>query len=377
MKNIVPLDAKIEWGSMWVVIGDALGLPLENKKNKEIVEIFHEEYLPISHHGQIVKYKEEKKGKIDYKLEDTWVISDDTILTLAWIHAINQKSQLDIANLFYWHKMMHNKYGGYWFSGTVDNKLRTYDGGADMSTLWAWLPSYGNWVFMKQFPYAAYFFALKHQSDLESVFSLQEYDDAIREITLVTHKSAIAQLVSILHNKTLIYLLWEQPTTLDMRWCLQKLLLLAPIYEEKIISPNIEEYNPDADMKITPILQKLLIQLDEIEVGRPYSYDKILDTYLVQYADPQRNKGMMPGYHVASTFGIVYALFLQNQTFQALLDAIRIWYDTDSQSSIVGSMIGALKGQFYEQYYVDWIKDIWDIQEAIKDFKVTLQNIKE
>jgi ADP-ribosylglycohydrolase len=84
---------------------------------------------------------------------------------------------------------------------------------------------------------------------------------------------------------------------------------------------------------------------------------------------------MRPWYHVASTFWIVYALFLQNQTFQSLIDAIRIWYDTDSQASIIGSMVGALKWPFYEQKYIEWLKDKDDLAVAVKNFQGALNTI--
>jgi hypothetical protein len=73
-----------------------------------------------------------------------------------------------------------------------------------------------------------------------------------------------------------------------MRYCLEQLLQLAPHYEKQILHEG-DDYNPDADMKITPILEKLLIQLDEVEAGRQYSYEKILDTYLIKYTNPSWN----------------------------------------------------------------------------------------
>jgi len=111
--------------------------------------------------------------------------------------------------------------------------------------------------------------------------------------------------------------------------------------------------NPDCAMRITPILKKLLTQQERIDAGNPYSLDEIIETYTIQLADTKNNATLKPGFHVASTFGLVYACFLQHQDFEGLLNAIRIGYDTDSQAAIIGAMIGALRGPFYDPSYIE------------------------
>ncbi len=53
----------------------------------------------------------------------------------------------------------------------------------------------------------------------------------------------------------------------------------------------------DADMRISPIIEKLLIQKESIDTGTPYTYDQIIDTYIVtlnEAKDSNINKKMKP-----------------------------------------------------------------------------------
>lgn len=50
-------------------------------------------------------------------------------------------------------------------------------------------------------------------------------------------------------------------------------------------------------MRISPILEKLLTQQSSIDAGLPYTYDQIIDTYIVtldEAKDPNINKKMKP-----------------------------------------------------------------------------------
>ena len=60
-----------------------------------------------------------------------------------------------------------------------------------------------------------------------------------------------------------------------------------------------------------------------------------------------------PYFNILSTLGIVYAIFLRQQDFQAVQQGASIGGDTDSYASILGSMVGALQGDMFDPYYYD------------------------
>lgn len=369
MENTISFLDKVEWWSRWVPVGDALWLPFENMKSAAITDLIGwvKDYIPVKNHNKITEYVELKKWYAPINLDDSGVISDDAILTLAGFYSITEKWKIDISNLFWRHKKMHETYGWYWFSETVDNKLKKYDWSSDLSALQENNTSFGNGVMMKQFPYAAYFYIYgkKYWADDDSM------DSTIANITSITHNTPTAKTISVLHNKALIYMFDNQPSEFDMWKLLHTLLIIAPRYDDMYGA----DWSSDIALRVTPIIDNLVKQWESVQSWNPYTYQQILDTYLVKFSDPKMNKWMKPWYHVASTFGIVYACFMQNMNFQWVIDAITIWQDTDSQWSIVWSMVWALKWPFYEQKYIDWIQKKDEIYSAITGFQNTLESL--
>ena len=377
----ISFSDKIEWAVRGWAIGDALWLPLEIRNKEEIAMILtwdSSTYLPVKHHKLIMK----DIDTIDaFDGESRGIFSDDTIFSMAGMQSISEKWKIDLQHLFDTHKSLFDKYGPYWFGSRTRDKFKKYTMWDNIATLQN--DSYTNWVLMKQFPYAAYLSAWIKQAWNKDVdfditdHILQTTDNTIASITASTHNTPIAKLTSLFHNKVLLYLLDTQPENLDMKTCLSNLLSIASHWESMVwITEETIKENPDSYMRITPILEKLLVQQDAINQGKPYSYQQIIDTYLVKLDEtenPNINQTMKPWFHVASTFGLVYWCFLQDQNFNWLLNAIRIWYDTDSQWAIIGNMIWALHGPFYTQNYIDGLQHKKDIQETLNNFQQALQ----
>lgn len=372
------LQQKIQWAIRWWAIGDALWLAVEKKTKAEITENFWDirEYIPVERNEFIAKDIQAGK-KLLFNPQETGIISDDTIFTMAWMNSISAKNNIALQHLFDAHKILFDKYGDTFFGWMTKERFKKYTVWWDRNILYN--KSWSNGMLMKQFPYAAYFSALKKEAEKKWINPDElgwSIDNTIWEITATTHDTKIAHLVSVLHNKTLMYLLDSTPENFDARRLLEHLYSIAPIWERMLwINENDPSYDLDADMRISPILEKLLTQQSSIDAGLPYTYDQIIDTYIVRLdeaKDPNINKKMKPWFHVASTFGLVYACFLQNQNFQWVVDAIQIWYDTDSQGAVIGNMIGALHWPFYDQKYIDWLKDKKDIQQSLKKFQYTL-----
>ena len=359
MTNTISMKDKVIWGVWWGASGDALGLAVEKKTKDEILKVVGDirEYMPIKWNGFLDK--EFGKPWFPYKPEDTWVISDDSIFTMAGMNSISEKWWIEIQHLFDTHKKLFDQYWWHWFGGDTRKKFKAYTW--DIASLHN--HSRGNGIMMKQFPYSVWFSRIDPQAGTQ-----YDVDTEMEKIISVTHDTPVAKITWMLHNKTLIYLLLTDPEQLDTKRLLSNLLTFSHHYEDRLIDENDPLYTPDTHMYISPFIKKLIAQQKSIEAWHPYSLQQILDTYIIQLADPIENKKMKPWFHVASTFGLVYACFLQNQNFEWLLNSIRIWYDTDTQAAIIGNMIWALKWPFYDQKYVDWIQDKWVIQNSLNSF---------
>lgn len=369
--NKVDLSKRIEWWTWWVVVGDALWLPVETWMAKNIKEKFGwvTEYLPVSNNW-FLKKTIDSWVKLPFDTEESGIISDDSIFTMAGMRSISEKRKIDIQNLFDRHKKLFDKYGDYWFGWITRERFKVYNG--DVTTLSN--VSWWNGVMMKWFPYAVYFHAMGNKITDEYV------DNMVVDITKVTHNSLISKLTALVHNKFMMILLKSDIDNLDLWKELQNIYEYA-IWCEDRLSHNINKKDgDDSNMKISPIIQKLIKQYESIKNGNIYTYEKILKEYIVELDDklaPGINKTHKPWFHVWSTFGLVYACFIQNQNFQWLLDAINIWYDTDSQASIVGSMVWALRWPFYEDRFVEWISSEYrdEIRKCIQDYQNTISNL--
>jgi len=178
---------------------------------------------------------------------------------------------------------------------------------------------------MKQLPYALYYSFKPHQG------GERKMDHELASIAFCTHVTPVALLTAIIHNRMLLKLLnQDSDEKINFKQLFEELLSLAEYYEASDIY-DLEDRTKDESVPISEILLKLLFQLDEIQKRRPYSLKKIIETYKAQ----GDNKGAKYGFHVASTFGFVYSIFLQNQNRQGLLDAINIGEDTDTQAAII------------------------------------------
>lgn len=355
----ISMKDKIIWWVWWGVSGDALWLAVEKRTSDYILNVIGDitDYMPIKWNWFLEK--EFEKPWFRYKPDDTWVISDDSIFTMAGMDSISEKWWIEIQHLFDTHKKLFDQYGWYWFGWDTRKRFEAYTW--DITTLHN--HSRANGIMMKMLPYSVWFSRIPVQE-----FMPFDVDTEMEKIISVTHDTPVAKITWLLHNKTLMYLLNSDPETFDPHAMLSYLLRISHHYEDRFIDESDALYTADTHMYISPIVKKLIAQQKAIQAWNPYSLQQILDTFIITLEDPIMNAKMKPWFHVASTFGLVYACFLQNQNFEWLLNSIRIWYDTDTQASIIGNMIWALTWPFYEQKYVDGIQDKEIIQKSLDRF---------
>jgi ADP-ribosylglycohydrolase len=339
MNNIQnKVHGAVRWGALW----DAIGLPFETKKKAQIVPLLDQQLRhPVGLNARTQKSK--INGNFYGELDTSGYISDDTILTLAWLQSVINKGQIEIEDLFNEHHAFIKRFGKMWFGKGTLKSLSEMD--SWRNPLEAWQFSRGNGVMMKQFPYALDAYLHPHAPEV--------MDRKIDAIAQCTHLTPVARLTAIIHNRMLKHLLDQDPAQpLNRDAILPHMYVIAQAYEKNKL---YLEWLRDADSSypVSKIIEQLHEQYIALQANRPYSLEQILDTYTLQ----GENKDAKYGFHVGSTFGYVYSIFLQKQNRDGLLDTIRIGEDTDTQAAIIGNMIGAYKGEFYDKALLNQLQN--------------------
>lgn len=345
------IQNKVHGAVRWGALGDAKGLPFETHKMEMITaDLTETPFYPIKSNPFIKNGKGERKFTWD--MEKVGYISDDTILTLAGLQSLVNKGKIEIEDLFNEHNIFLQKFGKVWFgSGTLQALREISNGRAPIE---AGQFSRWNGVLMKQFPYALDAYLHPHAPEV--------MDRKIDTIAQCTHLTPVARLTAIIHNRMLKHLLDQDPAQpLNRDAILPHMYVIAQAYEKNKL---YLEWARDADSSypVTKIIGQLHEQYISLKANKPYSLQQILDTYTVK----GENKKAKYGFHVASTFGYVYGTFLQKQNRDGLLDTIRIWEDTDSQAAIIGNMIGAYKGEFYDKALLNQLQNKEEIATLLQ-----------
>lgn len=363
--NIEYFKEKVKAMLIWWSIWDALGIPVE-MKSKEYID---KNYWRI-------------EDFMDYRLNyffSKWlwlkqidgVVSDDTILTFAWVESILEKGRIKFDNLLKKSIKEYKKFP-YWFWWWTRDAFAKYEfleyelpSRENYIDLWdknsAW-----NWVIMKQSPYAAYWV----WKDLEQ----NDIDENIELITKLTHWHPIAIVASLVHNNFLMELL-KSDWNIDFEELLNYLIEYSKEVEERLL----EEW----DDKISDLLENLLS--DNKKWGLK-SFDEILDKYWWWnknettvwkienkfYKEFNKHwygtKKIISSGYVVTTMWIVYSIFLNKQNMEWLLDWVNIWWDTDTFASIIWNMIWAYKWKFYTEYYEQWVNNSEKLNELSEKF---------
>lgn len=343
-KVLIPIEnfkQKVESMLIWWAIWDALGIPVE-MKTKEFIK---EKYWKVDNF--IESSKNVFFNKWWLATGKTWLVSDDTILTFAWIESFIEASKIDFDNLMDVSIKAYNNFP-YWFGWWTRNAFAKYEelekqnpNKQNYKDLWdknsAW-----NWVIMKQSPYAAYFTAKNIKQN--------SIEDNIETLTKLTHWHGTAIVASLVHNNFLMELLKA-----DENLNLEELLKYLIDYSETIEEKFLEEDND----KISDLLKNL--QEDQKNWWLK-SYDEILKKYWWW------EEKIYASWYVIITMWIVYSLFLNKQNFDSLLDSINIGWDTDTFWAIIWNMIWAYKAKFYSEYYENWVADIKSLKKETNKF---------
>ena len=353
MKNTIIEDKIYSW-VLGGAIGDAMWAPTEMLTQEEIIEKYD---------GRVTDYQPTKENgffkRLEFPLEGGWYVTDDTILSMSLMKSYSQKWELDLLDILEtsWQDYENFPYG---FGGATRYGLERVvvkwkDPSVSGKTNGA-----GNGVIMKQFPLAV----IHHVHNIPQ----EQRDKFIEEYTRATHNSNIAVVGSILHDKFLTELLEYPAGNLDVVSLLFRLKDFIIPYEEKYL---------DAATMYSSILDTLTERVDVMFNALDMTDEEILDVFGWKAEEwdskIKYRKIIFKSGYVVTSLAIVYALFLRKpDTFDAIVDAVNIGWDTDSYAAMVGNMVWAYTWQSYADQYINGLQSKDEIVWCTKGFISTL-----
>tara|TARA_Y100000034_G_scaffold135985_1_gene210127 strand:- start:866 stop:1870 length:1005 start_codon:yes stop_codon:yes gene_type:complete len=320
------IKTRIRGMLLGAAIGDALGAPAEMKTPAQVKEKF----------GYIDGYIDMPKRKHQW--------TDDTQLTLAVANALIESKGFDMDMMVKHHIAAFDETVAGWGRSTKDSIARLKRGSSwKISALDGSTKSgYGNGILMKMSPFAAY-------AALDVVESVDLYSQVhyLIALTRMTHMSKLAVETSIFHLLALDGLLKREGRFVRSKWFQESKEAFCGWWFN--IQPNAL-----ARLKFNgPSLWHELPKIQSVATEKPKSTDE----ELVKRFDNT--------YFALDTIRFCYALFLREPNkIDTILSAVNLGGDSDTNASIVASMMGALHGE--KIFPQNWIEGL-DIADQIRD----------
>lgn len=289
-----------------VAVYDALGLPAENKTEEEIqaeLPDVDRQYLrcPSSHPC----YDEHFPGK--------W--SDDTQLTIAVAQSIIRSGAIDMLSMAEEHVKTADETQFGWGGASREAAAKLKFHGKSLYKVSGKKDSMGNGVLMKMGPLAM---ALEYGPKMKKLEKLTLVD----EFTRMTHDTAMAVVCSGVHLEMLGNIMNVDP---------EKLRTDDGRYDFlNIAADSALKYEMDLNVEGGVLSSRLLHLIERFDdLGK----NKVLREI--------SNGGIC---YAPDTLAMVYGLFAADPTIAAAHRAVRIGGDTDSNASMVASMVTLMDG---------------------------------
>ncbi len=302
-----------------VGIGDALGMPVETLSKEEIASRFGRITTYLSPNGH-KWFKGLKAGK--------W--TDDTQLTLAIAESLIKKGGIDLDDIAARHISAMGECDIGWGRSTKESIQRIKNG-----VHWSKSGNpqgAGNGVAMKVSPIGAYLTAKFFSRGLKSWSLDEDKKRIISDLILMTHKTNLAITSAFAQIFAITSCLENDPFSIED--------FFHRVFAGVIIGER--EDDPDKLSERIRMLQK--------KMRKGVLTDKqIVNTF---------DRGTC---YVYNSLPFSYAFFLRKpHSIEVLYDVVSSGGDTDTNGSIVGSLLGALNGtSIFPQHLIDglWRKD--------------------
>jgi ADP-ribosylglycohydrolase len=321
----IPIEDKVR-GCLWgIVVGDALGAPVEGYSAEKIAEL----------HTRVTEYKQPLGHKwFDDQPLGFW--TDDTQLSFAVVKALLEAGDLDMDVIAKHHALAMAESVSGWGYSTQDS-IRNLKNGVHWSKSGITDNPHrgtGNGVPMKIAPLAIWDYLqyedMPHYHEMVQFSAMSHYTD-------MSAYAAIAQAQAIQHC------LAFQPDEFD-----------KDLFLDEIINHAYLEFVEAG--KLDPPLNKAKDSLRE-------GLGVLLDSDTVVEAG---------GCYVYESLPFTYAYFLQDQTIEGLYNVINAGGDTDTNGSMLASMIGALHGQsIFPEELINAVQEKEELDQLIESFVET------
>ncbi len=298
-------------GSFWgVAFGDALGIPVETWNADQIVQRY----------GRLTTYQpcENHKWMGDWPA-GRW--TDDTQLSLAVAESLIERRFIDLADIAQRHvKAMKESHKG-WGGSTRDSVTRIEQGipwNRSGSSTGA-----GNGVAMKIAPLAWYWYQQFPQQI--PITSVRQLAPTLRGFGAMTHDNDLSVVSGAVQFAAVLFCLQTEPTEFDQKAFSSTLVQVSRWMEEYCRAQGMNSLPDRLSVRLEDLLMNpSAFQTPESIIstfggGSCYCYDSLPFTYAFFLRDPRSVESM---YEVVNAGG-----------------------DTDSNGSMVGSLLGALNGK--------------------------------
>lgn len=331
---------KIEGIFLGIAIGDSLGMPVETWSAKKIAETY----------GRVTTYLK-PDGHKWFNGHQAGTYTDDTQLSLAVAEAMIEADGLDMDVQVKHHIAALKKTTDGWGHTTRDSIRRLANGvnykesgsGGDGSGT-------GNGVAMKLAPLALFYNRDK------------KFNDFLYEFNCMTHKTDISLSASFAHAA-------------GIKCCLKNNFSAKNAYETGMVENQMVDEIEYA-IEVANEYQNLPFQDEDFIYNQ---FNKLFYEFLqckVPYADENIIETFKGGCYCFESIPFSYAFFLRNpNSIECLFDVVNAGGDTDSNGSIVGSLLGALHGKsIFPQYLIDGLVQKDEVLDVATRFADKFEN---
>jgi len=329
-------------------IGDAKGIPFENKTYQEIRELIEKNDPKVT---SIYSATTDNAYMKDY-IHPPGRWTDDTQLSVAVAKSIIETGSVNIESIAAEHINAYNETTIGW-GGTRDavrrlvDKTHSYLNCGNAHAI-------GNGVLMKLAPLA--FFYCKQKYDTKRKF------EEIELLARMTHNNTEGVIAAIFHTLMLEHIFSLNSNSLDSFQSRRDLIYLASQTAKQL---EDQFYKQDNDLyKVEDLLSTRMNSLLSVMDKS----NNITDEDLIEIS-----KGGT--FYCINCLTMVYGLIAQQSpSFQSVLKAVFIGGDTDSNASMVGAIVGGLRGPLeFPKEYVDNLENhqlLFEIGKKLAQAKI-------
>lgn len=331
---------KIEGMFLGIAIGDCLGMPVETWSAKKIADTY----------GRVTTYLK-PDGHKWFDGHSAGTYTDDTQLSLTVAEAMIEADGLDMDVQVKYHIAALKKTTDGWGHTTRDSIRRLANGvnykesgsGGDGSGT-------GNGVAMKLAPLAV-------------LMDNSKFNEFLFNLNCMTHRTTISLAASFIH-------------AVGIKFCLKNNLLPKSKYGAVLTTYDLHQLIKEKAEFAEEMGKELELHCSDDKISDQfYKLSKLLEETYGKPTDQQIIEMFKGSCYCFESVPFSYAFFFRNPTLECLFDVINAGGDTDSNGSIVGSLLGALHGKsIFPQYLIDGLVQKDEVLDVATRFADKFEN---